>query len=278
MMSDFSGQHWVEGVGDEVVYAIGTFFGIVLPGLLMVYQRQNAEQVIHPESEENVQNIREEIQHQRQTNESNSANGTANGQATHAPPTPGHRPVRTNNGDLQCPVCLADAQFAVQTNCGHLFCGNCIITYWRHGIWLGAVKCPVCRQTVTLLLINFTHEEHNSATETKRAIVDAIYQYNRRFSGEPRTWQEHLRDLPTLLRHAFSEFFTVGGLVWMFRLRIIVCFLAALLYFISPFDIIPEAVFGILGFLDDIFILLLLAIYIALIYRQVVQNRANAAN
>lgn len=91
-------------------------------------------------------------------------------------------------------------------------------------------------------------------------------------------WQEHLRDLPTLLRHAFNEFFTVGGLVWMFRLRIIVCFLAALLYFISPFDIIPEAVFGILGFLDDIFILLLLAIYIALIYRQVVQNRAHAAN
>ena len=39
IMSDFSGQHWVEGVGDEVLYAIGTFFAIVLPGLLMVYQR-----------------------------------------------------------------------------------------------------------------------------------------------------------------------------------------------------------------------------------------------
>ena len=64
----------------------------------------------------------------------------------------------------------------------------------------------------------------------------------------------------------------------MFRLRIIVCFFAALLYFISPFDIIPEAAFGILGFLDDLFILLLLAIYIALIYRQVVQNRAQAAD
>ena len=64
----------------------------------------------------------------------------------------------------------------------------------------------------------------------------------------------------------------------MFRLRIIVCFIAALLYFISPFDIIPEAAFGILGFLDDLFVLLLLGIYIALIYRQVVQNRAQAAN
>ena len=40
---------------------------------------------------------------------------------------------------------------------------------------------------VTLLLINFTHEEHNMATDEKRAIVDTIYQYNRRFSGEPRS-------------------------------------------------------------------------------------------
>lgn len=84
---------------------------------------------------------------------------------------------------------------------------------------------------------------------------------------------DYLRDLPTLLRHAFTEFFTVGGLIWMFRLRILVCFFAAFLYFISPLDIIPEAVFGVLGFMDDLFILLLLAIYISIIYRQYVRNR-----
>ena len=88
---------------------------------------------------------------------------------------------------------------------------------------------------------------------------------------------DYLRDLPTLLRHAFSEFFSVGGLIWMFRVRIIAIFLAALFYFISPLDIIPEAVFGILGFLDDLFVLLLLAIYISIIYRNYVQSRANNA-
>lgn len=90
-------------------------------------------------------------------------------------------------------------------------------------------------------------------------------------------WMEHLQDLPTLLRHAVGEFFSFGGLVWMFRLRVIVCFIAALLYFISPFDIIPEAVFGIIGFFDDFFILLLLSVYVGIIYRQVVANRAQAA-
>lgn len=91
-------------------------------------------------------------------------------------------------------------------------------------------------------------------------------------------WMDYIRDLPTLLRHTYNEFFTVGGLIWMFRLRVMICFIAAVLYFISPLDIIPEAVFGLLGFLDDFFIILLLAIYITLIYRQFVQNRAAAGN
>ena len=36
------------------------------------------------------------------------------------------------------------------------------------------------------MLVNFTQDEHNSASPEKRNIVDSIYQYNRRFSGEPR--------------------------------------------------------------------------------------------
>ena len=39
---------------------------------------------------------------------------------------------------------------------------------------------------VTLLLVNFTQDEHNLHTEAKREVVDAIYLYNRRFSGAPR--------------------------------------------------------------------------------------------
>lgn len=87
-------------------------------------------------------------------------------------------------------------------------------------------------------------------------------------------WRDYIRDLPTLLRHAWSEFFSLGGLIWMFRIRVIVCFFAAFFYFISPLDIIPEAAFGILGFLDDLFIILLLAIYVSIIYRQIVEARA----
>lgn len=86
-------------------------------------------------------------------------------------------------------------------------------------------------------------------------------------------WLDYLWDLPTLLRHASSEFFSVGGLMYMFRLRIFLCFFAALMYLISPLDMIPEAVFGFLGLLDDLFVIFLLAIYVTVIYRRFLATR-----
>nr|XP_022313727.1 E3 ubiquitin-protein ligase RNF170-like [Crassostrea virginica] len=251
-MSYLRSTHLVEGFGDEVLYSIGAFLGILVPMIVYIVNRNSDNvQNIHPDSEENVLSTRERVRASER--------------------------VRTNPGGIDCPVCLGNTQYGTETNCGHIFCGTCITTYWQHGTWLGAVRCPVCRQQVTLLLVHFTEEEQSQTSAEKTVILNKIADYNRRFSGEPRPLMDYLRDLPTLLRHAFSEFFSVGGLIWMFRVRIIAIFLAALFYFISPLDIIPEAVFGILGFLDDLFVLLLLAIYISIIYRNYVQSRANNA-
>lgn len=45
------------------------------------------------------------------------------------------------------------------------------------------------------------------------------------------------------------------------------------MYLISPLDMIPEAVFGILGLLDDMFVVFLLAIYVTVIYRRFLATR-----
>ncbi|XP_014667062.1 PREDICTED: E3 ubiquitin-protein ligase RNF170-like isoform X2 [Priapulus caudatus] len=245
----------VEGIGDEVVYGIGCVIGLLL--LLMglsFSRRRNGGQAIHPDYQENVLTAREHVEQDRQ-----SQNGTFR---------------RYHGGDMQCPICLNHARFAVETNCGHMFCGLCIITYWQHGTWLGAVSCPVCRQQVTVLLCYFNEAvlSEQDIEERNQLIVD-INGYNRRYSGEPRSVLDYLYDLPTLLRHAVSEFFSVGGLMAMFRLRLLLCFFAALLYLISPLDILPEAVFGILGLIDDVFVLLLLAVYVSIIYRRYLADR-----
>lgn len=84
---------------------------------------------------------------------------------------------------------------------------------------------------------------------------------------------DYLYDLPALLRHLLREFFSVGGLVIMFRARIVLCVVAIIVYLVSPLDILPEAVLGLLGLLDDLFVLLLVLVYMTIIYRQVVAQR-----
>jgi RING finger protein 170 len=85
---------------------------------------------------------------------------------------------------------------------------------------------------------------------------------------------EYIRDLPTLLEQLFYEFFSASGLVLVLRFRIVLCFVAALLYVLSPIDILSEAAFGLLGFLDDIVIALLVLFYVSEVYRNVVADRA----
>ena len=171
-----------------------------------------------------------------------------------------------------CPICLNDCRLPIQTNCGHIFCTSCVIEYWRHGDWrLGtaAIRCPVCRGHVAILLPCFRPFPDTCQLQLSHAIND----YNRRFSGEPRPWIDYIRDLPTILRHLSSEFVTLGGVVYMLRIRIVLCFVAAIMYLVSPLDLIPEAFFGILGLLDDMFVLLLLALYVSIIYRRYFATR-----
>nr|CAD7453739.1 unnamed protein product [Timema tahoe] len=47
----------------------------------------------------------------------------------------------------------------------------------------------------------------------------------------------------------------------------------SLVYLLSPLDFIPEAMFGLLGFLDDLFVVFLLAIYVSILYRRLVVSR-----
>ncbi|XP_047406906.1 E3 ubiquitin-protein ligase RNF170 isoform X2 [Sciurus carolinensis] len=200
----------IEGVSDQVLVAVVVSFTLIATLVYALFR--NVHQNIHPENQELVRVLREQLQTEQDA------------------PAAARQQFYT---DMYCPICLHQASLPVETNCGHLFCGTCIIAYWRYGSWLGAISCPICRQTI----------------------------------------MERIMDLPTLLRHAFREMFSVGGLFWMFRIRIILCLMGAFFYLISPLDFVPEALFGILGFLDDFFVIFLLLIYISIMYREVITQR-----
>ncbi|XP_039984591.1 RING-HC_RNF170 domain-containing protein isoform X2 [Xiphias gladius] len=155
-----------------------------------------------------------------------------------------HKESSTSHRDWHCPVCLQTASFPVQTNCGHLFCAPCLIAYWRHGSWLDAISCPLCRQKVT----------------------------------------DYLCDAPLLLQLLARGLGTMGGLVWLFFFRVALCCVGTVVSISSPpLDPVSSpaaspletdpSLCGLLGVLDDLVVVILLLICVININQQMVPER-----
>nr|XP_057929549.1 RING-HC_RNF170 domain-containing protein [Doryrhamphus excisus] len=170
----------------------------------------------------------------------------------------------TSHPDRHCPVCLQTASFPVQTNCGHLFCAPCLITYWRHGMWLDPISCPLCRQKVSAIchLFNDTRSDQQS-----KDVLGEITDYNKRYSGAPRRIRAYLCDAPVLLQLMVRSLGTIGVLVGLFFLRVALCCVGTVVSISSssssssPSSSSMKAdpsLCGLLGVLDDLVVVFLL--------------------
>lgn len=86
-------------------------------------------------------------------------------------------------------------------------------------------------------------------------------------------WYGQLQDLPTILRHIWAELFSWRGIFLAFKLRVILSVVMAILYVVTPIDIIPEAFLGLLGLADDVVVIIIILIQVSIVYRTVVANR-----
>ncbi|CAF0899776.1 unnamed protein product [Brachionus calyciflorus] len=178
------------------------------------------------------------------------------------------------NTAINCPICLANSNFPIETNCGHKFCADCIVQYWSHSSTTAyRMNCPMCRQQVNYLLRLYTREEQERNRDLNGETFAQIANYNRRFGGEPRDLLDYIYDIPILFRHLLNELFSFDGLSIWYRVRIMFFIMVAFCYFLSPLDIIPEALFGIFGLIDDLFVVFIIVIYVCTIYRQLITNR-----
>ncbi|XP_065304756.1 E3 ubiquitin-protein ligase RNF170-like isoform X3 [Dermacentor albipictus] len=170
----------IEGVGNEVLFTVPVVAAVVV-GLLGFAGWQQLRQL--PSSSPAEQPPRRELTSARLNNGATAVSPVA--EHSSSMETAPHY-----GSDAQCPICLAEPRHPVETNCGHLFCASCLVSYWHHGNWRGAVRCPVCRQQVSVMLRCFQDQHLANETDAQREerarLLRDINDYNRRYSGEPR--------------------------------------------------------------------------------------------
>lgn len=147
-------RDWVDGVGNEVVLSGGLLsafvilliavyvlsdgrrflnhrhctFLLVMPPPAHIYRRD-----VHPERAASVMATRMEL-----AREGRQGAGQRGGVGDSAEPH-------------SCPICLSHLSFPVDTNCGHTFCAECILSYWQHDQWPRPARCAVCRRQASSL-------------------------------------------------------------------------------------------------------------------------------
>ena len=120
----------VAGVGDEVLALGGCSFALLL-GLVALYtMKNNQPPQIHPEQAGPVEGARRELGVQGEG---------------------GERVEGEQSAEVEdCPICREGLTHTVETNCGHRFCAQCILTYWEHDQWPSPARCAVCRSQVSV--------------------------------------------------------------------------------------------------------------------------------
>ncbi len=80
--------------------------------------------------------------------------------------------------------------------------------------------------------------------------------------------------MPVLLRHLTSEMFSGNGLSFLNRFKIVLVTVFNFIYFVSPIDILPEAILGLFGYIDDLILVVSTLVYLSTFYRHILETRA----
>ncbi|KAI4331772.1 hypothetical protein L6164_016729 [Bauhinia variegata] len=172
-----------------------------------------------------------------------------------------------------CSVCHANFETPCQANCSHWFCGNCILRVWDYGSTVQPCKCPLCRRQITLLVPSEDSLRHRPDPEVAQ-ILGRVETYNRLFGGSTTSLIQRMQDLPFLLRRLLRELMDPHrSLPLVIRARVYIAMILSAVYIISPVDIIPEAILGVVGLVDDLLVVLICFLHVAAIYRSVLYIR-----
>jgi len=127
MTTKIIGSSYVQGVGDELLWVLGVgtiTMATVVTSTVMLLRQTSHNQQINPHHHGDVDATRRQLGLVTQ-----SSHDLPSSDDRHSPsPNDRHNPSPDNGsgpplGDRNCPICLTQMNSAVETNCGHIFCG-----------------------------------------------------------------------------------------------------------------------------------------------------------
>jgi RING finger protein 170 len=175
------------------------------------------------------------------------------------------RRVENQNQDADCVICLGAFQTPVEMlNCGHLCCQDCLVALVDAPTFHG--KCPICRCDIHFFAPAFHRMPENQTPEQTMAnFADSLRRYNNRRNNNGEGNMNN-NDFFGIFRYGFRNF---NRLPTRMKSKIILYVVVALIYLISPFDLISEAVAGpVFGLIDDVVVLIVATAIIFLIIKR----------
>ncbi|WRX15778.1 zinc finger protein [Theobroma cacao] len=146
-----------------------------------------------------------------------------------------------------CPICFGSFTVPCRSNCGHWYCGSCILQFWNYSSTSKPCKCPMC----TCKIVNLMPEASLQQQQDQEVmeVLKSVQRYNLLFVGGARGLAQKVRELPFFIKRMFQALMdpdTNDSYLAEMRLfavkfiQYIHCeMVLSILYRATPFDFLP---------------------------------------
>ncbi|KAL2477550.1 RING/U-box superfamily protein [Forsythia ovata] len=118
--------------------------------------------------------------------------------------------------DEVCPICFDRFTIPCRTNCGHWYCGSCILEFWEFRSSIQPFKCPLCSCLITNLVPVIS--QPIGPEEDVIMVVQKVRQYNCLYIGGVRGFFLKVLALPLVIKRIFRIVMDPHNFRWTYYL------------------------------------------------------------
>ncbi|CAI0447047.1 unnamed protein product [Linum tenue] len=165
-----------------------------------------------------------------------------------------------------CPICFGDFSVACKANCGHWYCGGCILQFWNYSAASRPCKCPMCSSSITKL----TPEASllNQREQEVKDVLRGVERYNRLYVGGARGLVQKVRESPLFIKRIVQRVMDPDRPEYFLQEARLLAMIMSILYAFSPFDFIPTGGAGVVRLFDHVAIIIVLGLKLIGLYHR----------